>query len=251
MKTKIFFLLLCLASFWGSIESSAQSSHLRIMSYNVRNCLGMDSVLDYQRVADVIRTADPDLVGLQELDSMTQRDPGKVALSELAERTGMYAVYAPTMDYRGGKYGHGILSKEKPIGREIVPLISSKEPRVMLIVEFPDYFLCNLHLSIHAKDLPESALIIIDRVSRLDKPVFLTGDFNARPTESTIVLLQKYFTPLSDPAMKTSPANNPRATIDYIFFYTARNPEYETSGARVIEEPVASDHRPLVVDVKF
>jgi len=35
-----------------TIESKEENS-LRVMSYNVRNCRGMDEVVDYQRVADI------------------------------------------------------------------------------------------------------------------------------------------------------------------------------------------------------
>ncbi len=253
MKTRNLFGMLCVMLLALSMSSCMQPNHLRIMSYNVRNCLGMDSVLDYQRVADVILAANPDIVGIQELDSMTLRYPGKVALSELAERTGMYAVYAPTIDYRGGKYGHGILSKEKPIDWEIVPLISSSEPRVMLLVEFANYYFCNLHLSLQPKDRPESAEIIVDKLARLDKPVFLTGDFNAQPDDPAIAVFQENgVLLLSDPTQNTFPANRPRITIDYIMYKPdAQSAKYKTSDFRVIEETVASDHRPLVVDVDF
>ena len=42
-----------------------------VMSYNVRNCKGMDDVVDYARVAAVINKYQPVVVALQELDSAT------------------------------------------------------------------------------------------------------------------------------------------------------------------------------------
>jgi endonuclease/exonuclease/phosphatase family metal-dependent hydrolase len=43
------------------------------MSYNIRNAVGMDNTADYRRIADVITNTAPDVVALQELDSVTTR----------------------------------------------------------------------------------------------------------------------------------------------------------------------------------
>ena len=43
-----------------TIESKEENS-LRVMSYNVRNCRGMDEAVDYQRVADIMNRVDPDV----------------------------------------------------------------------------------------------------------------------------------------------------------------------------------------------
>ena len=90
-------------------------SKVRILTYNVHLCVGVDGMRDYQRVADVILRIDPDIVALQELDSATIRSNGDITLEELASRTNMYFVYGPFFEYEGGKYGIGILSKKKPL----------------------------------------------------------------------------------------------------------------------------------------
>ena len=41
---------------------------LRVMTYNVHSCVGMDGKLDAERIARVIARARPDVVALQELD---------------------------------------------------------------------------------------------------------------------------------------------------------------------------------------
>jgi len=43
------------------------------LTYNVRNCKGLDNNTDYKRVADIISRVDADVVALQELDSATER----------------------------------------------------------------------------------------------------------------------------------------------------------------------------------
>ena len=74
----------------------------------------MDGICNYQRVANVINNARPHIVAIQELDSMTARSNRTDVLKELAERTQLHPCFAPAIDYDGGKYGIGILSKETP-----------------------------------------------------------------------------------------------------------------------------------------
>ncbi|MBR2419860.1 MAG: hypothetical protein IKB14_04000, partial [Rikenellaceae bacterium] len=83
-----------------------------LMCYNVHNCVGLDDSLSCERIARIINDAEVEAVALQELDSMTTRYPGHDILSEVAALTDMYPTYAASIDYRGGKYGIGILTKE-------------------------------------------------------------------------------------------------------------------------------------------
>ena len=110
---------------------------LRLMSYNVRNCRGLDDTLSYERVARIITDAGADIVALQELDSMTSRYPGQDVLGNLAELTGMYPTFAPSIDFAGGKYGIGMLSREKPLSHRRVPLPCRSDPRPLAIAPFP------------------------------------------------------------------------------------------------------------------
>ena len=59
----------CIA--YGTLSNSADKKEetIKILSYNVRNCRGMDNITSYQRIADVITRTAPDFVALQELDS--------------------------------------------------------------------------------------------------------------------------------------------------------------------------------------
>lgn len=223
---------------------------IRLMSYNVRNCLGMDSVLDYQRVADIISAVSPDAVAVQELDSMTSRYPGADVLNILAEKTGMYAVYSPSISYRGGKYGHGMLSKQKPLSYRTVPLPCRSEPRSLLIVEFEDYFYCSAHLSLHKEDRIASVDIIIKEMGQTEKPVFFAGDLNAQFKEESMQYLSKFFTPLSDVSAPTFPASKPKICIDYIYIYNKDGKQkFQLIDNCVVDAPVQSDHRPIYVDV--
>lgn len=225
-----------------------QSVTLRLLSYNIRNAKGLDNITDYKRIANVIEKANVDVVALQELDSVTKRSNGKYVLLELANETRMYSSYAAAIDFSGGKYGVGILSKEKPIAQRSISLPGSEEKRVLLIVEFKNYVLFCTHLSLTEADRNTSAEIINKEAATYTKPVFLSGDLNDTPTSPMMQLLTKQWNLLSEIA-PTFPANNPDRCIDYIMSYKQHKVIIKRS--IVINEPLASDHRPMMVELSW
>jgi len=218
---------------------------VKILSYNVKNCQGMDGVVDYQRVADVIKRIDPEIVALQELDSATQRSKGVVVLNELARLTGMSHTYGASIDYQGGKYGIGILTKEKPVNWKRIPLPGSEEQRSLLIVELEKFVMGCTHFSLTQEDRLSSAYIVSNAFKIYSKPVFLAGDLNAIPESSVIKSIENYWNILTNPSTPTSPSNNPAKCIDYILGLKASGNTYTTKQTQVEQEPVASDHLPV------
>jgi len=221
---------------------------MRIMSYNIRNAKGMDNKIDYDRVAAVIRAEDPDIVALQELDSMTNRSGRKDVLKEIADRCGYYYNYGAAIVYDGGKYGVGVLSKEKPLRVSNTPLPGKEERRNLEIVEFKKFVVFAIHFSLTEADRDSSVEIINREMKNIRKPIFLAGDFNADPSSVAIIRLRDSYWKLLSGEAPTFPANKPRTCIDYIFALKAR--EYRVSRAEVIADSMASDHRPVVVDIK-
>jgi endonuclease/exonuclease/phosphatase family metal-dependent hydrolase len=223
---------------------------LRIMCYNVHNFVGMDNLRDYQRIADVINDVAPDVVAIQEADSATQRSEGVYTLKEVADRTAMCPTYAPAIDFQGGKYGIGILSKEKPLSVRQMPLPGREEKRTLLIVEFEKYVLACTHFSLNGEDRLASVAIINEAVKGITKPVFLAGDMNSEPASPPQVALLQTFDVLSDTTQKTIPVVNPAECIDYIYQYR-NGKKCSVLKRQVINEQMASDHLPLFVDVKY
>jgi endonuclease/exonuclease/phosphatase family metal-dependent hydrolase len=233
-------------------ERKSDSGKIRILSYNIRNARGMDEVVNYDRIAGVIRRIDPDCVALQELDSATERSQGKVVLDELAKRLGMYASYSSSIDYQGGKYGIGILSKEKPLRKETVSLPGSEEKRSLLVVELPGYVMCCTHWSLRQPDRLSSVEVVEETIRKYTtKPVFLAGDLNATPESPEIAELAKTWEILNDPSRPTFPSDNPRNCIDYIFFKKNSLFRITVLQTCVENESMASDHRPVWVDVQL
>ncbi len=227
--------------------ATVSAQKVRVMSYNVRNGNGMDGIKSIERCADIVRKAKPDVVAVQELDSMTRRNNFYV-LGKMAEHAGYHAYYGPTIPYRGGKYGIGVLSKKPALSVEFHRLPCRKEPRGLLVVEFKRYYLLCTHLSLHEQDRVTSVGIIRDIVSKLKKPVFIAGDMNARPTSKPITAFKEYATLLSDDSQFTFPSTNPRICIDYIF---GSNGSFSVLKNHIFNDTLASDHHPLYVDVKI
>lgn len=223
---------------------------VRVMSYNVHNCIGLDNVRDYNRIAEVIKQADPDVVALQELDSMTQRNDGVYALKELETFTGMHGIFVSAIPFQGGSYGIGLLSKEQPLSYKKIPMPGREEQRTMLVAEFKDYVFCATHLSLTPEDQLASVREILKVVEKYHhKPVLLAGDMNSRPNEKPQQELNRYFTTLSDTTAYTFPADRPDHCIDYIYGHTANECDFKVLQQNVLPEATASDHRPVQVDV--
>lgn len=222
----------------------------RIMSYNVRNCRGMDDVLDYQRIADIINRVSPDAVAIQELDSVTGRSSNIFVLKELADRTNMNYTYGAAIDYDGGKYGIGILCKEKPLRTWSIPLPGREERRCLLMVELNDYILACTHFSLTPEDQIASVPLIKSALKDIKKPLFLAGDINAKYDTEVQAALRNDFITLNDPTVPTIPSTNPEECIDFIYGYKNGH-KYKVLNATVMtEEKLASDHLPVFVDVQ-
>ena len=228
---------------WGITMAVLGQDTLKVMTYNVRHCAGMDMVLDYDRTAAVIAMQQPDVVALQELDSMTGRSEHRYQLGELASRTQYHPVFGAAIDYDGGKYGVGILTRETPLSIKHIPL-PGDEPRVLLVVELQDYVMACTHLDLEEEPRWASVPLIVKEAQRWQKPFILAGDWNAPPGSELLQEMGKHFTILSG-SEATYPADEPQDCLDYVALFKGHSAE--TLESTVIDEPEASDHRPVVV----
>ncbi len=245
MKKNLLFIFAALFIF----SAQAQNT-LKLMSYNIKNANGMDNVCNFQRIANVINNTSPDVVAIQEVDSMTNRSGQKYVLGEIAERTQMHGYFAPAIDYDGGKYGIGLLTKQVPLRLQSLPLPGREEARTLILAEFADYIYCCTHMSLTEEDRMKSLELVKAFTSSSTKPLFLAGDMNAEPESGFIKKLQKDFQILSNPKQHTFPAPDPKETIDYIATLKQNAKGFAVISAKVINEPMASDHRPILVELR-
>lgn len=224
---------------------------MKVMSYNIHAGIGEDGKRDLDRIAGIIKRQDPDFVGLQEIDVNVTRTGWTDQMQELAGKTGMFAYFAPAIEFQGGFYGVGALVKRKPLNWYTIPLPDNDEARVLLVMEYEDYVLLNTHLPLNER----SRISAIDSIERIAKgsrkPVILTGDFNATPDSKEIMEMSEKWQILSDVKKFTCPAENPSITLDYIMGYKVDRVKYEVVKSTVLNERDASDHLPVYVEIKF
>ena len=245
MKKTLFLFLAALVSL-----SAFSQDTLKVMTYNIRNGNGMDKVRSYERIADVILKHDPDVVAVQELDSMTKRSNQTYVLGEVAKLTRMKDLYGPAINYSGGKYGVGILSKKQPLKVSQHPLPGRGEKRTFLMAEFEDYIFCCTHLALTEEDRNLSLAIIDSIAACQTKPFIIAGDMNAEPGSDFVNGLQKNYRIFNNLKQPTWPAPEPREMIDYIAVWKEHSEGLANVHTWVVEEPVASDHRPIMSKIR-
>lgn len=227
----------------------------RLMSYNIRHCQGSDRKVNVQRVADVIMREKPDFVGLNEVDCQSGRVHGLNEAMELGRLTGLHATFAKAIPLQGGEYGNAVLSREKPISVERISL-PGKEPRVLLLCEFTDFWFGTMHLDFGKHHL-KSVSVVRDVVARKakGKPVFLTGDWNATPKSKTLAAMREFMTIISKEedsltfhGFKNHPPGH-QYCIDYIAVDSGHATGVKVCESHVTDNITASDHNPVLVSV--
>ncbi|WP_188316213.1 endonuclease/exonuclease/phosphatase family protein [Chitinophaga agrisoli] len=233
------------------------AQNLKVLTYNIHHGQNMQGTLDLQGIANVILATNADLVALQEMDSATARSQGADQLKELASLTGMYTYFAKSMDYDGGAYGTGILSRLPIVHGERIALPGSngQEPRVAGIatIRLPgDSLLQFVSTHLDAGNEPaeriNQANALVQHFSAAKTLVILAGDLNAAPVAKETSLLKQLFADATQSAGPTYPADTPTVKLDYILLYPKHR--WNVIAPRVIQETVASDHRPVVCEIE-
>ena len=229
---------------------------LRVLSYNIRHAEGMDTRIDLKRIAGVIARSDPDLVALQEVDNRCKRSGDSDLAAELGRSLGMRHKFGKCMDYQGGEYGTAILSRLCIADTVRHPLPEGAEPRCALEVQvrpdrmpFPISFVCIHNDGGDSTIGVEQVKALLNGLDGRTNPIILAGDFNAKSTDRSMRLLREaQWNVLEKEAEPTWPADRPRVEIDFIVL---RNFPEITIDHGVIDERVASDHRPVYATIWF
>jgi endonuclease/exonuclease/phosphatase family metal-dependent hydrolase len=230
---------------------------LRILAYNIHHGAGNDEKLDLERIASLIRSLDPHLVALQEVDNRTERTGSVDQAAELGRLTGLDWAFGPFMDYQGGEYGMAVLSA-LPIERSTNHrLPEGPEPRSSLAVRVSlpgdagEMVFASIHFYRTAEERMAQARRLLEILEPEEQPVILAGDFNSRPGSEVMEQIGETFAiPDKGDDRFTFPSDRPDREIDFIVYRPADRMTVLES--RVIDEPVMSDHRPvfLVVEIQ-
>ena len=245
---------------------------LRVASYNIKHGEGLDGRVDLERTARVLARLDADLIALQEVDVGVRRSGGVDQPQALAQRLEQltsqryHASFGEFMPHDGGEYGLAILSRLPVQRARSVRLPDGNEPRIALAVEVKlDDGTLVTAICLHFDWVEDDgfrfaqAQALAEFVRELRTPWMLVGDFNDGPQSRTLAFLRGLGAELEKRGMDGEPAtgrdrltfsaDTPRKEIDYVL---AGSPPASanfwdlSAGLHVLDEPLASDHRPLL-----
>ncbi|MDX9974053.1 MAG: endonuclease/exonuclease/phosphatase family protein [FCB group bacterium] len=235
---------------------------LRIMTYNVHGCVGMDGKLSLDRLVRLIRQYEPDVVALQELDVHRSRS-GRIHQAQiLAHELEMAFHFHPAMHLEEEQYGDAILTRlpMRLVKAAPIPSPPRVEPRGALWVELSidgnPVQLINTHFGLGRAERIAQARHLLgpDWLGhpKCTAPAVLCGDFNSMPRSETYRILT---TNLSDTRTLNGNGQH-RGTfmglwhLDYILI----SPDLEASTALVpctSLARMASDHLPVIADLRL
>jgi len=236
---------------------------LRVATFNIHHGVGLDNVLDLERIAATVESTGVEVVGLQEVDvHFGARSDFVDQANWLADRLGMYVVFGANLNLdplsAGAprrQYGTAILSEHRirESTNTLLPRPEGGEQRGLLEAHIRvrglPVTVYNTHLQ-HDSQVERLAQIatIRDIIAGVDESVVVLGDLNATPGSPEIAnltedLVDSWVTAGVGDGF-TYDAATPHARIDYVM----SSGDIVARTAAVVTAD-ASDHLPVVVDL--
>jgi len=234
-------------------------STLRVATYNIHRCRGLDGRTRPDRIAAVLKSIDADVIALQEVIGPGPTTGGHA--EELGAMLGMGWVMAPARQLRGHQFGNAVLSR-LPISQHLEHDLSWKtcEARRMQRVDIAAPA-CTLHLyNVHLgtailerrHQAQRLAAIVSDR--HTSGPKLVLGDFNEwmRGLATNLLSEKMHAVDLRNylKRKRTYPGFLPILHLDHIY-YAGKIEIVGVELPRTRLAMVASDHLPLVADVRI
>jgi len=238
-----------------SLVNADEGKELRLLSYNIHAGIGTDKVYDLERIAAVIKSTNPHIVALQEVDKETKRSRGIDIAKKLGELTGMKSVFGASIEIGGGEYGNAILTTLDIVKTEtlLIPQKIEVEQRSILSANLAFNGATIQVLATHlchreTTNRVAAAEFIVAQQAPAGSTSFVIGDLNALPDSRPLEILATagWLNPGKSPAY-TFPSAEPNRQIDYVLVRPANSKKFAAKTIEVIDEAVASDHRPLLV----
>lgn len=239
--------------------SPHEPATLRVVTYNVHRCRGMDRRTRPDRIAAVLRDINADVVALQEVVGAGPH--GVSHIEEIGAALGMGWVMAPARRLRGHQFGNALLSR-LPILHHAEHDLSWKtcEERCMqradIDVHGQRLHVYNVHLGTAILErryqAQRLATIVTDR--HVTGAKLVLGDFNEWMKGLTTVLLSSKLQSVDVRSYlkrrRTYPGLFPILHLDHIY-YSGRVEVVGLEMPRTRLSLMASDHLPLVADIRL
>jgi endonuclease/exonuclease/phosphatase family metal-dependent hydrolase len=242
--------------------------HLRILTFNINDAKGLDGKTDYQRLATIIKREQPDLVPLQDVSLNKIRGAEVNQAERLAELTDMHVMFSnANKNDPANSYNNAILSKTPfhhggsfPVGDKVgnqthSVTVSDTYPWPQL--QYPVQ-IASIGFEERSDGTEDDFIYWIHQhygvLNYIYFPNILAGTFQFQPGDPAYkrMIEDKGWVDSAVAAGNpepTFPADKPVLRCDYVFY---RHADYlRAVEVRVIDEPAASNHRPLLVVLEY
>lgn len=235
---------------------------LRLVSYNIHKGVGVDRKYRLDRIADVVRHYDPDVVCLQEVLWKPVADGERTQPQELADALGLpHRVIALNCHRRMGTYGNMTLSRFPLEEVENLDLsLRFQKPRAALYTRIKlrgtSLHVFNAHLGLAGFERVRQMHSLIEETERLapePEPVLYAGDMNDWRHRIFPGVLEKAgfrcaVGDKDDPGHATYPSWYPVGALDKVFVKGGVS-AVRAFPSRLAVARVASDHLPLIAEL--
>ncbi len=247
--------------------SGNDSERLRVATYNVHGCRGMDARRSEERIAKVITRLNVDAIGLQELDLNRRRSAGVDQAAVIANQLGWHHFFHPALRVADEQYGDAILSrypmrlrKAQELPSVMTRVCPESRAAIWVEIETPDgaVQVINTHLGLGRRERFMQAQLLAgpDWLGSVgsDDPLILLGDFNSLPGSPPFQLLARQLRDARTfihptPKLRTFPTRLPLLAVDHILV----NDRWQVDSIKVVRDAatrIASDHFPLAADLR-
>ena len=237
---------------------------VRIATYNVHKCRGLDSRVRPHRIVEVLREIGADIIALQEVVSIDNLSREAHQARFIAEELNLNYCLGETRRHRGGAYGNVILSRFPVMATSTYDLsVGGRERRGCLRADLQlsrssILHIFNVHLGTAYLERRHQARKLVDQAIlgnvKLDGKRVMLGDFNEWTRGLTTRLLSAHLKSVDVRnhlrRSRTYPGVIPLLHLDHIYFEDSLGIE-NLSLHRTRRALVASDHLPLYADFRF
>jgi endonuclease/exonuclease/phosphatase family metal-dependent hydrolase len=243
---------------------------MRFLLYNIRYATGIGKrfhlPLPYsgylkrtngnlRHIADFIKSVDPDIIGLLEVDSGSYRSEKANQAETIAEELKHYHVYQSKYPNHSlvqkvplvNKQGNAFLTNQK-ISAHRFHYFRVGVKRLVMELELEEFAIFLVHLSLKFRHRQYQLQDLHSMVENVEKPVIVAGDFNVfwGDRELQLFLAATGLKSANQEGHPSHPSRAPRRQLDYIL----HSPEIQATDFHIPQVKL-SDHVPLICDFKL